>query len=223
MEFDNNPNNESDESNIKTVLSLFPYLSDKSVAVNLKIDNESIHYISLREYAEKISEIIAKHLKMINIKPMDAVITDATAGVGGNTLSFAKIFKHVHAIEIDKLRCDYLQNNVNVYKFSNVDVLQNDCTLLLNKIDDHDVIFIDPPWGGKNYKDHKNLKLSLSNISIELLCNLLMKKEIMVKIPELIVLKLPKNYDVSYLYNSINKKKIYYYDLKKMILIIIHN
>ena len=29
-----------------------------------------------------------------------------------------------------------------------------------------DVVFIDPPWGGKNYKSKKNLDLFLSNINI---------------------------------------------------------
>lgn len=77
MESDNSKNN-----NIKTVLRLFPYLKDKTKGNSLKIDDESIYYISFREHAQQITNIIMGYLSKLNINNSDAVITDATAGVG---------------------------------------------------------------------------------------------------------------------------------------------
>jgi predicted RNA methylase len=195
---------------------LFPYVKDKTKVQDLKIDEESVCYISTRDYAEKISAIIGHHLQKAGIKNSNAVITDATAGVGGNTISFGQHFKSVIAIEIDKLRSEYLSNNIKVFKLDNITVINDDCTKILDKIDNHNVVFLDPPWGGRSYKDHSYLKLQISNASIELLCNDMLNKNIMKKVPELIILKLPTNYNIPYFYNVIKNKEVYFYDLKKM-------
>lgn len=213
----------SSPKKVAVVLRLFPYLNNKEDAYKLKIDDESIHYISIREYAEKISAIIKENLNRIGIAQQDAIITDATAGVGGDTISFAKNFKLVTAIELDHLRSEYLQNNINIYNCNNVSVINGNCTELVKTIDNHDVVFIDPPWQPDNtsYKKYDNLRLSIGDDPIELFCNKLMDETYMKKIPKLIVLKLPKNYDVTYFYNNIVNKKIYYYDLNKMIILVI--
>lgn len=208
----------------KSFLRLFPYLKDRERALNLKIDEKSLCYISIREYAAKISAIIKKHLEIIDIKSKDAVITDATAGVGGDTISFAIIFKFVYAIEIDKTRYDYLINNIGVYDLKNVKTMNDDCTKILNLIDNHDVIFIDPPWepNDESYKDKVNLRLPLSFYeSIEAYCNRLMDENYMKKVPKIIVLKLPKNYDMMHFYKTVKHKNVYYYDLRKMVILVV--
>ena len=213
----------NDLKKIKTLLRLFPYLPDKNMATKLKIDNDSVHYISIREYAEKISSIIKLHLEMININKDNTIITDSTAGVGGDTISFAKNFKFVYGIEIDKTRCDYLKNNVDVYNLKNIMIFNDDCLNILKYIIDHNVIFIDPPWQFNNisYKQFNNLKLPIGELPLEAFCNKLMDPNFMRKIPELIVLKLPKNYDIIYFYKNVNNKNIYYYNLNKMIILVI--
>jgi 16S rRNA G966 N2-methylase RsmD len=208
---------------IRMILRLFPFLKDKSLAYKLKIDDASIYYISIREYAQKISQITMYHLKNHNILAINTVITDAMAGVGGNTISFAKNFKYVHAIEIDSTRAEYLKNNIDVYELNNIKIYNCDCTLVLKEIEDQQVIYIDPPWqkNGESYKQYTNLRLSIGEESLESFCNHLMSSTFMKKIPEFIILKLPKNYDILYFYQTINQKKIYYYDLKKMIILVI--
>lgn len=216
-----NPNN---MKKIKMVLRLFPYLENMEKASKLLIDDDSVHYISVREYAEKISNIIKLHLDLINLKKEKTVITDATAGVGGDTISFSKNFKFVHSIEIDKTRCEYLKNNIEIYDCDNVGVINGDCVDIINTIDDHNVIFFDPPWEPGNsgsYKQYDNLRLQFGDESIEIMCNKLMDATSMAKVPELIVLKLPKNYDIVYFYKNVNNKKIYYYNLNKMIILVI--
>jgi hypothetical protein len=208
---------------MKTVLRLFPYLDDRSKAKDLKIDEDSVCYISVREHAEKISTIVLNYITKLGFNPKDVIVTDATACVGGNTLSFAKNFKKVNAIELDPLRASYLKNNINVYGIHNVEVFEGDCLDLLGKIDQQHVVFIDPPWGGPSYKNFKNLKLHLSGVPIEEICkNLFDQKDIKCS-PELVVIKLPINYDVNYFYKSLKGKTIYFIDMKKMYIFVIVN
>lgn len=205
------------------ILKLFPFLQDPTKAPNLKIDAESIHYISHRDDAQSITKIIIDHLKKDNKDLKNITITDATAGVGGNAISFALNFSFVYAIELDELRSSYLANNLEVYNLKNYAILQDDCLKVLPLIQDHKVVFIDPPWGGKGYKTHENLRLTLSDISLEALCNSLLDPTQVTKCPDYIVLKLPANYDVSYLYRMVLSKEIYFYDLERMYIFVIKN
>jgi len=105
----------------------------------------------------------------------------------------------------------------------NVNIYNEDCTNILYTIDNQQVIFIDPPWGGRSYKDLDNLKLKINNQPIELLCNDLIDKNKTKSVPLLVVFKLPKNYDLNYFYRYINSNKIYIHRLKKMIIIVVYN
>lgn len=207
----------------RSLLRLFPFLDDPSKADQLKIDPDSMHYISLREDAENISLIIVNHLNKLNLDPKNTIITDATSGVGGNTISFAMSFKWVYGIEMDPLRCNYLKNNLSVYNLKNHTIINDDCLNIMHQIPDHDVIFMDPPWGGKGYKEYQALKLQLSNTSLEMICNDIMDEKFMVKSPKMIVLKLPSNYDVRYLYKMVKSDEIYFYELDKMFIFVIVN
>lgn len=208
----------------KSILRLFPFLNDKNKAAELKIDDESIYYISFREHAKKISLLISYHLKQYGLDPQQSVITDCTAGVGGNSISFAMHFNYVYAIELDKIRSNYLMNNAAVYNLTNIKVYNDNCLNIIDKITNHNVIFIDPPWGGKGYKQFDKLRLTLSNIKIENICNSLLKGTYIKKSPELIVLKLPNNYDLMYLYKKLISKEVYMYNIdEKMLIVIVVN
>jgi hypothetical protein len=56
---------------------------------NLGYDSEGLWSITLPQDADTISQII------LNENNSDITIIDTTAGLGGNTLSFAKYFKKV--------------------------------------------------------------------------------------------------------------------------------
>jgi len=203
---------------------LFPYLRNRDLVAKLMIDNASLHYISPRDYAEKISNIIKFHLKKLSKTSDNITITDATAGVGGDSITLAKKFHKVNSIEIDPIRSQYLTNNINVYDLDNVIVYNASCCDLLFKLTNHDVVFIDPPWETEtsgSYKKYNNLRLNIGACQIEDLCVNLMDHEMMAKVPELIVLKLPKNYDIEYFYSRTKGHDIYYYDLNKMLILVI--
>jgi len=207
---------------------LFPYLSNKSQLCNLKIDDKSLNYISGREDSARITvvlkielEYMSKDKGILGNLIRDCVITDATSGVGGNTISFAGEFKHVHSIEIESQRYEYLLNNVDIYELDNVICYNDNCLNVIYNICDHDVIFFDPPWGGRGYKNVKNIRLQLSNIEIENICNDLMDDKKMLKVPKLLSLKLPLNYDIEYLKKMINYK-VKIVVMKRMQIILIH-
>lgn len=199
------------ENKYKLLSYLFKPLNDKNKMLQLKIDKNSINYITHSNIAEIISKIIKRHTD-------NNIIIDATAGVGGNVISFSEYFNKVYAVEIDKLRYNYLINNIGVYNLLNVYPINNDFMKIKNKLY-YNIVFIDPPWGGSSYKKYKKLRLSLSSIAIEDICkNLLTINHI-----SHIVLKLPCNYDIKHLYKKINKNKIYIHKLKNMIILVIYN
>ena len=211
------------DKKLQTLLRLFPYISNKKRAMRLKIDPESISYISLRDVAEKITNIIKYHLKKLNKDPTNIYITDTTAGVGGDTISFGMHFKVVHSIEIDELRYEYLVNNINVYNLTNIYTYNDDCRKIIPLIKKQHVVFMDPPWGGKDYKQHDKLTLKLGSSHIEEICNNLLNSQKTISPPYLIILKLPTNYDIKYLFKHIQSNIIYLHRLQKMYIVVIVN
>lgn len=209
---------------------LFPNVNEMNLYHKLKINQESIMYITIPDDAEQITRIVINHALKYFPDSFNVTITDAAAGVGGNTISFSQKFKSVNAIELDQERFNYLSNNINAYKISNVNLYRNDCLIIVPGLSRNDVIFIDPPWGGKDYKNQNNIKLSLNQINIEDVCLNFLNKKNMISTPKLIVMKLPKNYDIQYIYTKIKMdnqtnelRKIYFYELNKMIIIVIES
>jgi len=228
------------------VARIFPLIKNFNNYGKIQIDEESFSFITIREIAELISKIICYHLLEYNLNPQKISIIDYTAGVGGNVLSFSKFFNKIFAVEISEIRSDYLKNNIEIYGYKNIYVY-NKCALEFNSEDmieiNPSVIFIDPPWGGNEYKNNDNLLLNLGNKPIEeLLIDIISKfsNHYLKLIDEnskekynnynnkIILLKLPKNYDIEYLYEYIKKNnnfknyivKSYLYILNKMLIVV---
>jgi len=84
----------------------------------LWIDEVAVHSVTQSQIAEQITEITAKALRAAGIVVRDAIVVDAMACVGGNTLSFARTFKTTHAVEISSTRYECLQHNIQVMGLS---------------------------------------------------------------------------------------------------------
>jgi predicted RNA methylase len=143
-------------------------------------------------------------------------ITDATACIGGDTLNFASNFGHVHSIEVKDDNFEALTNNVNVYEFNNVTLHHGDSIKLFNW--NTNVLYIDPPWGGKDYKKHKNLDLTLSGKRLDVWLEEILSRK---NRPQYIVLKLPVNYNFNRLNFLINVDNIRPYRIRSYVLVII--
>ena len=186
-------------NNISTLKKIFPVPPNNNYT-GLNFDEEGLYSITHPKEADIISSSIIEILGTNEIS-----IVDLTAGCGGNMISFMKHFIKVLGIEINKNRYDLLKTNLSKYSFNNYELLCADATNISNNsinYNNYDVFFIDPPWGGPDYKKVPNLQLYLSNIKLNEFIFMLPKNK-------LIVLKLPFNYN----YNFIN-----FYLIKKIII-----
>ena len=182
----------------------------------IQSDKEGLFSISSKNVSKFISNIIKKYLRNSNYNEL--TITDATAGIGGNTISFLSIYGNVNSVENNLTRFKYLKNNVELYKkdTSNITFYNNDYLEICNDLK-QDIIFFDPPWGGKDYKLNNNINLFLSKKNIIDICNELKNKS------NLFVLKVPKNFNIKKFLNEIIYKFVHIHKLNKMDIIVIEN
>ena len=191
------------------------------VLKKLQVSTEAAYSITRPVESKKIIVILKNHLTNIGLHIHHCTITDATACVGGDTLQFSRLFKHVNAVEMNPEHYAMLINNINVYKRTNITTYCADYVKVLAKLQ-QDVVFIDPPWGGPGYKEKKNIRLQLSNIPIEEVVLKLLRLRV-----SLIVLKVPTNFNVPHFVYYMNKKKetrirsFHSYHLNKMNIIVI--
>lgn len=184
----------------------------KSNKINkYKITNIGIYSICKPHCANKISKIIKSYF---NNPKSNILITDATGGIGGNTINFAKHFKHVFAIEYDNTHFDILRHNILISEIKNVTLINDNCENICPKLK-QDVIYIDPPWGGPNYKDKKSVKLKICDKYIEDFCNDLQNNA------KYIVINVPYNFDFERFLKKSKFDNIDIYNIKKTQYIII--
>lgn len=149
----------------------------------LLLDDEAMYSTTDQVTAEKIATTVAEHI------PTTGQIIDATACIGGSALAFADIFKSVIAIEKDPIKFEYLRHNILLLGLKDkVKCVQGDC---IDECAKHmaNGIFIDPPWGGPQYKNKNSLALSLSGMPLSDVCKMLACST------QYIILKVPTNFD----------------------------
>ena len=149
----------------------------------LKLDEEAYYSVTDQYTADKISKDIKKQF------PYLRKITDATACIGGNTYSFSKYFEKVQAIELDQMKYRFLCENMKTLGVANVTAYEGDLMLYVPALE-QEMVFIDPPWGGPNYKDRKKIDLYLSDLELSDVCYYLRKYT------DYISLKVPTNFNV---------------------------
>lgn len=147
----------------------------------LKSDNEGCYSLSHKEDADAVSSIIKERYG-------DLKILDATASIGGNSISFGLHFSNVISIEINTDRFHHLVENLKSFNVKNKVINGNFLDYLS---EDYKIIFIDPPWGGPNYKYEKSISLSIDNKPLKSIVKELINKN------KVIILKLPFNYNLT--------------------------
>lgn len=178
----------------------------------LQTTEEGLYSITRRRDAERILNVFRSVFPTMR----QSTITDVTACIGGDTLNFASNFAHVHSIELSDDNFKALTNNVETYGFQNITLHKGDCTKIFNW--NTHILYIDPPWGGKDYKKHANLDLYLSNKRIDIwLEEILMRPNR----PNYIVLKLPVNYNFNRLNTLVNIENIKPYQIRSYVIVIL--
>lgn len=162
---------------------LFRFVSP-NIRTQLRFDNEALYSTTDQLTADKITR------DLLRFSPRSSIIADATACVGGNTYSFAQQFSQVYAFELDAIRAEHLQHNMRMLGMSNVHTISGDSIRKLPYLGTHfGVIFLDPPWGGPEYKNASSIRLSLSGKRLSDVCWQLSVHT------DFIALKVPKNFD----------------------------
>lgn len=203
------------EMNDRIKRLIFP----KNIGKKKNIDYNKILMTDVGQYSvtgyresDRISDIISSYFKKDR---NSIVITDGTSGIGGNTLSFCKYFKHVNAVEYSPVHCKVLMNNlIKVYEIENVTIMCNDYTKIFAKLE-QDVVFLDPPWGGSAYKTVPRIYLYLGKHDVVDILNKLKNKT------KLVLLKVPYNYDITHLVNESEFDKYKVIKFRKFLLIVL--
>lgn len=131
----------------------------------LRLDDEALYSTTDQVTADKITR------DLLRVIPKTASVVDGTACIGGNTFSFAQHFAHVSAVELDPTRASHLRHNLRVLGVTGkVRVHQGDVRHVLPLIGQHDLVFLDPPWGGPEYKQHLSVPLYLSGVPLAEVC-----------------------------------------------------
>jgi len=190
---------------------LFPFKEGTEYS-SLKTTEEGEYSITRRRDATRIMAFLETALGSLNTR----TITDATACNGGDTINFAMAFKAVRSIEIRKENFDVLKNNIEQYKLTNVELFHGDCTKILNW--KTDVLYIDPPWGGKNYKIHENLDLFLGSVRVDVWIEQLTQQE---HRPNFIVLKVPQNFNFNRLFFLSRVYEMKHYKIRGYFIVIL--
>ncbi len=119
--------------------------------------------VDARAIATEIVAAARKHRVYIS------EIVDATAGMGGDALTFLRYFRRVTAVEMKDDNFKLLQENTREQcgpiDQSRIRLLHDDYTKCFARFS-APIVYFDPPWGGPEYKTKASVSLSLSGMDI---------------------------------------------------------
>jgi predicted RNA methylase len=169
--------------------------------------NESIYSSSRLKGSKRLIDVINKYYDNSNI-----TITDGTANIGTDTINLSTVYEKINAVEISKINFNALENNIKAFGLENkINYYNKDINNIIDKLK-QDIIYIDAPWGGPEYKNSNNIKLYLGDVEI---VDFYLKNK---HKAETFIFKVPYNYDFKNLYKKV-KRNIYKHSYKKGLVI----
>ena len=167
------------------------------------IPTDYLNIYTTENQAKQINSLLLKYTHD------NITITDATAGIGGNSLQFCKCFKNVICIENNYNTFNVLKENLKNFQNSKCYICSFNYVKYMTK---QDVIFIDPPWGGNDYKLKKKINLYLDNTDVIDIINTLYYRAY------IIMLKVPNNFNIPECINLFWMHKVHnIYKSKKVV------
>ncbi len=118
--------------------------------------DEGIQIDEVGLYSATPEEIALEQAKKMNCK----TVVDGFSGAGGNAIAFARICDKVFTIEKNAGRLEMARHNARLYGVEDkIIFILGDFFIEAPKIKANGV-FIDPEWGGPEYKEAESFKLS---------------------------------------------------------------
>ena len=185
----------------------------------LQINDIGKYSISRPEEAKQISVAIKEYwqLNKAVLHTDDPSILDATAGFGGNVISFAHHFSKVMAIEKNSEHHAMLYNNITAYDLQGrVQIYNANFLNVLKKQDlvlmSADIVFLDPPWnppGHLWYTKRKSVMLYLDDqIITQIVKDIFAKTKV-----SMVIVKVPYNFDFKHFWSELQKYSIYFQNI----------
>jgi hypothetical protein len=166
-------------------------------------------------------EAILKAVRNIVGSTRHWIIVDGTANVGGETILWALHSAKVVAIEKDSHTCQILQHNVALYGLSDRVEIVNGDTCRLWPLYPCDMVCLDPPWGGPDYKNTQDLELFMGD---RLLHELVVEMVDAPVGPTWILLKVPANYKWNSKWESLllHRCAVHQIPIRSFFIVLIH-
>ncbi len=173
---------------------------------SLRFSLESVYSSTPHEHSKDILNVLNKSYDLANY-----TILNSTACIGADTYLFSKYFKHVHAVELDPINFSCLENNMKVLDLENVTCYNENALKIMSDLQNEsnhaDVLYLDPPWGGYDYKSQNSeLKLSMDGkeYTISEILDGIDVKTLSIKPAitsyKMVILKLPTHHNVPSIY-----------------------
>lgn len=202
----------------KKALTVVPF--DKNVIDSSKKTILDYSFFTTMGSESRYSSLMPWHIaSLLNVKnylpSSPKKIVDLTAHIGVDTIFYGILYPDADILAIENNKDTFLKLEYNLKKYGEIlnrkgtfKALLSDSSKLLDdpRITGADIVYIDPPWGGTEYKKEAFIGLKLGDLDI---INVVLKLLERVKT---IVLKIPLNFDKQSVYKSpLNKYKIKYF------------
>ena len=120
------------------------YIVDSILGIKFNVSSKSFFQVN----PIQVSKLYSYALESAKLNKND-ILLDAYAGVGTIGLIAASKVKHVDSIELVKSAVINARNNAKENKIDNINVIEADCTVYINKeLPHYDVVIMDPPRKG---------------------------------------------------------------------------
>ena len=120
------------------------YITDEILGLKFNISSKSFFQVN----PIQVQKLYGEALRLANLSKEDTLL-DAYAGVCTIGLLAAPRVKHVTSVELVKSAVINGKNNAKLNGIENIDIIEDDCTLYINKkLPKFDVVIMDPPRKG---------------------------------------------------------------------------
>jgi cyclopropane fatty-acyl-phospholipid synthase-like methyltransferase len=174
---------------------------------NLIGNRIGVYSLTTEAQAKDIEKHLNNFVKRFDL-PKSDVLVDMNPGLGGTELNMSEKYNKVYAIETDDNMIEAFTTNMQVADLADkIELIKGDSSQFVGQDMFKDSITsIDAPWGGIDYRENEKLsEVKLGDNDIIDVVNNLLKSN---NSPNIIMVKVPNNYDFSKFYEKVKTDRI---------------